>query len=325
MRDGLCSNRPSTAQIMSWAADRKTTREEDRAYSLLGLFGVHMPMLYGEGKHAFQRLQREIIRMSNDHSIFAWDPKGRLRQTGSVLADDPSFFRDCHDIEKMEPDEFIEALKEDIPEEELPAVTDERLHSFTVTNGGIHIWLPVSSSHDRPSVLQITLACRREDDSSPVTIDLAAWKSVYYRYYCATEITMRMSEFRQLLLGDRDEENCDFAFTLDHRTVPHYNFSCRGAFPREVSATGDAFTLTSINPLAIMDWVLALAKNGYMWCVTKGPAGHSGRDMQKRLTTGYGMLVQTMPGTWPKGVLGILPLISKSSTYIYRERFGLSR
>ncbi|KAI6106435.1 heterokaryon incompatibility protein-domain-containing protein, partial [Pisolithus croceorrhizus] len=62
----------SVAQIMSWAADRKTTREEDRAYSLMGLFGVHMPMLYGEGKKAFQRLQLEIIRTSTDQSIFAW-------------------------------------------------------------------------------------------------------------------------------------------------------------------------------------------------------------------------------------------------------------
>ncbi|KAI6041053.1 heterokaryon incompatibility protein-domain-containing protein, partial [Pisolithus marmoratus] len=63
---------PSVAQIFSWAAGRTTTREEDRAYSLLGLLGVHMPMLYGEGKNAFRRLQLEIIRTSNDQSIFAW-------------------------------------------------------------------------------------------------------------------------------------------------------------------------------------------------------------------------------------------------------------
>ncbi|KAI6038914.1 heterokaryon incompatibility protein-domain-containing protein, partial [Pisolithus marmoratus] len=69
---GLTGKRLSVAQIMSWAAERKTEREEDRAYSLMGLFGVHMPMLYGEGKNAFQRLQLEIIRISGDHSIFAW-------------------------------------------------------------------------------------------------------------------------------------------------------------------------------------------------------------------------------------------------------------
>ncbi|KAI6043668.1 heterokaryon incompatibility protein-domain-containing protein, partial [Pisolithus marmoratus] len=69
---GLDSGVRSAAQIMSWAADRETARVEDRAYSLLGLFGVQMPMLYGEGKTAFQRLQLEVIRLSNDHSIFAW-------------------------------------------------------------------------------------------------------------------------------------------------------------------------------------------------------------------------------------------------------------
>lgn len=45
-----------TAERISWAAKRKTTRIEDRAYSLLGLFGVSMPLLYGEGSRAFLRL-----------------------------------------------------------------------------------------------------------------------------------------------------------------------------------------------------------------------------------------------------------------------------
>ncbi|KIK26818.1 hypothetical protein PISMIDRAFT_57081, partial [Pisolithus microcarpus 441] len=74
LRDGLVGKRLSVAQIMSWAALRKTTRVEDRAYSLMGLFGVNMPMLYGEGKKAFRRLQLEIIREFDDHSIFAWEP-----------------------------------------------------------------------------------------------------------------------------------------------------------------------------------------------------------------------------------------------------------
>ncbi|KAI5993221.1 heterokaryon incompatibility protein-domain-containing protein [Pisolithus albus] len=85
--------RPSVAQIMSWAADRKTTRVEDRAYSLMGLFGVNMPMVYGEGSKAFQRLQLEIIRVTSDHSIFAWNPKRQgTRNLGSVLADDPNYW-----------------------------------------------------------------------------------------------------------------------------------------------------------------------------------------------------------------------------------------
>ncbi|KAI6152675.1 hypothetical protein BKA82DRAFT_168614 [Pisolithus tinctorius] len=100
---GMDSGVRSAAQIMSWAADRETTRVKDRAYSLLGLFGVHMPMVYGEGKSAFRRLRLEIVRLSDDHSLFAWDPEGRIRRCGSILADDPNYFRDCDSIWSMEP------------------------------------------------------------------------------------------------------------------------------------------------------------------------------------------------------------------------------
>lgn len=58
---------------MAWAAGRATTRPEDMAYCLMGLFNVNMPLLYGEGaEKAFGRLQEEFIRTSDDESIFAW-------------------------------------------------------------------------------------------------------------------------------------------------------------------------------------------------------------------------------------------------------------
>ncbi|PVH83065.1 HET-domain-containing protein [Cadophora sp. DSE1049] len=56
----------SIATRMSWASRRKTKRVEDQAYSLMGIFDVHMPMVYGEGKRAFERLQEEIMKVSND-------------------------------------------------------------------------------------------------------------------------------------------------------------------------------------------------------------------------------------------------------------------
>ncbi|KAI0766587.1 HET-domain-containing protein [Trametes elegans] len=64
----------SVARRMSWAAKRQTTREEDKAYSLLGIFGVNMPTIYGEGGNAFIRLQEEILKQVPDQSIFAWGP-----------------------------------------------------------------------------------------------------------------------------------------------------------------------------------------------------------------------------------------------------------
>jgi hypothetical protein len=62
------------AQKMSWLSRRKTTRVEDMAYCMMGLFGVNMPPLYGEGWGAFARLQLEILNKSDDESIFAWEP-----------------------------------------------------------------------------------------------------------------------------------------------------------------------------------------------------------------------------------------------------------
>jgi Heterokaryon incompatibility protein (HET) len=55
----------SISERMSWVEDRGTTREEDKVYSLLGIFDVHMPLIYGEGKQkAFKRLREEIDRAS---------------------------------------------------------------------------------------------------------------------------------------------------------------------------------------------------------------------------------------------------------------------
>ena len=62
----------SIADRMSWAAHRTTTRVEDEAYCLLGLFNITMPPLYGEGKQAFQRLQQELAKQSLDTTLFAW-------------------------------------------------------------------------------------------------------------------------------------------------------------------------------------------------------------------------------------------------------------
>lgn len=88
----------SVAQRMSWAARRKTTREEDAAYSLLGLFDINMPLLYGEGgRKAFLRLQSEIIKQSDDESIFAFS----VPETSGALAESPWAFRHSGSIRRQ--------------------------------------------------------------------------------------------------------------------------------------------------------------------------------------------------------------------------------
>ncbi|KAI8634849.1 heterokaryon incompatibility protein-domain-containing protein [Xylariaceae sp. FL1651] len=64
----------SIAARMCWVSRRETTRVEDMAYCLLGIFDIFMPMIYGEGPNAFIRLQEEICKSTDDMSLFAWNP-----------------------------------------------------------------------------------------------------------------------------------------------------------------------------------------------------------------------------------------------------------
>lgn len=243
---GLDADHLSVAQIMSWAADRKTTRVEDRAYSLLGLFGVHMPMLYGEGKNAFRRLQLELIRMTNDHSVFAWDRR-TIGWSGSVLADDPSFFRDCEDIVRMEPDEYLDALKEGVLGGEPHTIPEESLRTYSVTNAGIQIWLPLNRSRGSDSLFEARLACRRSLDSSPITIMLVSFKSNYYRYFGHFQtIHGATAEFQLLYLAYREEKRRkDCTFKFDDSAITCEGFARRCVFPKEVGLTRNSLTLSS--------------------------------------------------------------------------------
>ncbi|KAH6658305.1 heterokaryon incompatibility protein-domain-containing protein [Truncatella angustata] len=89
----------SVAQRMSWAADRTTTVPEDMAYCLLGIFDISIPMLYGEGNNAFRKLQEEIIKRSDDQSIFAWASYTcAIDAWTGAFAESPSSFRGCGSV-----------------------------------------------------------------------------------------------------------------------------------------------------------------------------------------------------------------------------------
>jgi hypothetical protein len=61
----------------SWIQYRQTKVEEDKAYSLLGIFGVEMPLRYGEGfTNAFKRLEKEIKKMNKSlRDLRSTDPR----------------------------------------------------------------------------------------------------------------------------------------------------------------------------------------------------------------------------------------------------------
>lgn len=101
------------AHRMSWAVSRSTTRVEDMAYSLMGIFGINMPLLYGEGSKAFMRLQEEIMRTSDDHTILAWT-QHRAHGKGppywlyrSLLARSPIEFSSAYRFKLREDDDSM--------------------------------------------------------------------------------------------------------------------------------------------------------------------------------------------------------------------------
>ncbi|KAK7468914.1 hypothetical protein VKT23_003411 [Stygiomarasmius scandens] len=155
----------SIARKMSWAARRQTTRPEDRAYSLMGIFRVSMPVIYGEGlTNAFMHLQREIILSSDDRSIFAWVATlsdSDLDSRG-LLARSPFDFRWSRNVGMSGP-----IVGKD--------------SSFSMTNSGLHIHLPVKDipSDDGEDFLA-SLNCR--DESSLQQIALYLCKDVHGTY-----------------------------------------------------------------------------------------------------------------------------------------------
>jgi hypothetical protein len=138
----------SVAQKMSWAAGRETTRIEDRAYSLMGIFGVNMPPLYGEGPRAFIRLQEEIMRKSFDHSLFAWE--ATVHDYG-FIAKSPDHFSRCGNIIPINYNTFVAQMQI------LNGIPD-----YTQTNFGTRIQLPLEATRNA-FVYRAYLACTRRD------------------------------------------------------------------------------------------------------------------------------------------------------------------
>ncbi|KAH9856038.1 heterokaryon incompatibility protein-domain-containing protein [Lenzites betulinus] len=168
----------SIARRMSWAAKRRTTRPEDRAYSLLGLFGVNMAPIYGEGpERAFYRLQEQILtHCSPDQSIFAWgafnlydclsvqsfcsdteDDLGHLVGQGSsyperLLASSPDSFASAANIIPVSQARLMDVLGI----QTLP-------HSMEtyITGFGIRVTLPLIPIHHHPNIAFLAvLACQ---------------------------------------------------------------------------------------------------------------------------------------------------------------------
>jgi len=191
----------SIARRMSWASQRKTTRIEDRAYSLLGIFSVNLPLIYGEGRKAFRRLQEAMMNTTHDQSLFAW---GRLVETPSDLIDEaqdlghrPIPWKPMHLREKLlglfatSPEDFAES-RDIAPVDHGYAHHLNRCRPPTVVNGGALIDIVIlktltgASYWDSPAVAQPTavelavLLCRIGSTGSDlVGLVLHSWGDNY--------------------------------------------------------------------------------------------------------------------------------------------------
>ena len=146
----------SLAAKMSWASGRTTTRIEDIAYSLMGLFEVNMPLLYGEGRNAFTRLQHEIVKITDDESIFAWRDNS-LVESGAFAPSPRAFRKSGHVINVK------------FPHLERPP--------YTVTHRGLAIELSLVTEWTRDMVgediFTAALQCAFATDlSDPISIQL---------------------------------------------------------------------------------------------------------------------------------------------------------
>ena len=174
----------SVAKRMSWVSRRQTSREEDMAYCLLGLFDVNMALLYGEGaKRAFYRLQIEIMKTMDDESIFAWTSNQKM---SGMLADSPSFFANSGNISR--------------------GVRSTR-GPYSMTNKGLEF--PVPNKHIAPEgttghVLCFLNCYRDGKEKVPLALHLKQVReSGAYRMRCENIDAVRLSsDFKNLTLDD---------------------------------------------------------------------------------------------------------------------------
>lgn len=234
----------SISQRMAWAAGRVTTQMEDMAYCLLGIFDVHMPMLYGEGERAFVRLQEEIIKESDDHSIFAWDAadKPESVETIGIFATSPSYFKDGASIE--------------------PNLAGGE--PFSLTNKGLNISVPIIERSGFPGEQVVILSCTHAGDvSSFVGIQVRcdpANPSIFSRLR-ASPVTVPLQNPAAILHSSRSVflAKRDHKYQLDYRPLKYHirgldgyinNLEFVAASPRDSWTFSPAETMTLLVPLS---------------------------------------------------------------------------
>ncbi|POS68631.1 HET domain-containing protein [Diaporthe helianthi] len=205
--DGLYAHDTSVAEKISWAAGRRTTREEDHAYSLLGLFDVHMPPIYGEGgPNAFRRLQEQIMRVSTDHTIFTWWGQGSSITSGILALSPDQFIRST--LHPVEFDFYRQAFN-----------LSQAKPESTVTNYGLKMQIPILEiGPDYPGYYYAFLAARYLGAASQdewATIYLYRQQGGGMRQFTRTSFKGMWLEHRKIGLEDFHKETIFIRIKVD--------------------------------------------------------------------------------------------------------------
>ncbi|KAE8371804.1 heterokaryon incompatibility protein-domain-containing protein [Aspergillus bertholletiae] len=222
------------------------------------IFGISMPLIYGEGERAFARLQEEIIKTSQDQSILAWGhlapwrgPKqniergfkqdlslfsdrmsGEQRPVG-ILARSPTAFRDCGSI--------------------VPSLGDKH-DSFhlSVTNKGLHICPPVSHNelfNSKPSQQKLQLAllqCRPRDN--PTLLLAIVIKYVHGNTYCRLENRVHWINYRTWFWWSKKAIYLSLEEHLEEEFYQNsFSFSGSSIYIRQIP---DTFSVQELSPHA---------------------------------------------------------------------------
>ncbi|KAF5340104.1 hypothetical protein D9758_013156 [Tetrapyrgos nigripes] len=215
----------SVAQRMSWAALRKTTRPEDEAYCLMGIFGVSMPPIYGEGgEKAFMRLQQEIIKISDDRSIFAWvASESSHNNERGLLARSPYEHRFSGQVKPSNSD-----------------LSGLEYTSYSFGNNGLRIHLPLIPSYSVPGssgvgnesmnseIFLASLHCQSESNGGDISIYLQKTFGQRYVRIQADMLVIRSSESSssrpELLQELTVKEPPISRATREHAYIMRFNF-----------------------------------------------------------------------------------------------------
>ncbi|KAF5001076.1 hypothetical protein FGRMN_1270 [Fusarium graminum] len=262
----------SVGERMSWLSKRETTRVEDIAYCMLGIFDINMQIVYGEGMRAFIRLQEEIIRVSNDQTLFcwAWDDRNVPQDWASILSPSPRTFVDS-------------SIYTEWPVHEAK--------TYTMTNAGLSIKLPIMNTITE-SVEQwlVLLNARRDSENQQVALLLNRLPG---KDRCTRNRTppcpvpvltgsTKLREENMFIAGSRERAPYQPEFygyatyevlvTLDSGTIPYDSIK---SFPRLDSST------TSLKP-----W----GQSGHYGCVLAIQGMQSMKKNEKRASVFIAML-----------------------------------